>query len=88
MVQDSSMISDHALVEEFCSVGRKHRIPHQKCILPRGGQDGAAIQRAGVGARCVAIVTGTRYIHTTTEMVDKKDLEHTIELLTEWLAAC
>jgi putative aminopeptidase FrvX len=32
-------------------------------------------------------VTGTRYIHTTTEMVDKDDLEHTIELLTEWLAS-
>ncbi len=87
MVQDSSMISDHGLVEDFCAVARRHRIPHQKCILPRGGQDGAAIQRAGVGARCVAIVTGTRYIHTTTEMVDKDDLEHTIELLTEWLAS-
>jgi endoglucanase len=69
------------------SVAKKHRIPHQKCILPRGGQDGAAIQRAGIGARCVAIVTGTRYIHTTTEMVDKGDLKATIELLGEWMAS-
>jgi len=87
MVQDSSMISDHTLVAEFVAIAKKHRIPHQKCILPRGGQDGAAIQRAGAGARCVAIVTGTRYIHTTTEMVDKGDLEATIELLAEWLAS-
>jgi putative aminopeptidase FrvX len=85
MVQDSSMISDYTLVEDFVAVAKKHRIAHQKCILPRGGQDGAAIQRAGHGAKCIAIVTGTRYIHTTTEMVDKGDLEATIELLGEWL---
>ena len=36
LVQDSSMIADHRLVEDFCSVARKHRIPHQRCILPRG----------------------------------------------------
>ncbi len=87
MVQDSSMISDYTLVEDFVNVAKKHRIPHQKCILPRGGQDGAAIQRAGVGAKCVAIVTGTRYIHTCTEMVDKGDLEATIELLGEWMGS-
>jgi tetrahedral aminopeptidase len=87
MIQDSSMISDYTLAAEFVSVAKKHRIPHQKCILPRGGQDGAAIQRAGIGARCVAIVTGTRYIHTTTEMVDKGDLKATIEVLGEWMAS-
>ena len=87
MVQDSSMISDYELVAEFVAVAKKHRIPHQKCILPRGGQDGAAIQRAGIGAKCVAIVTGTRYVHTSTEMVDKGDLEATIELLGEWLGS-
>jgi endoglucanase len=81
------MISDAALVDEVVAVAKKHKIAHQKSILPRGGQDGAAIQRAGVGARCIAIVTGTRYIHTTTEMVDKGDLEATIDLLAEWLGS-
>ncbi|MEY5061978.1 MAG: hypothetical protein RIS45_1899, partial [Planctomycetota bacterium] len=33
------------------------------------------------------IVTGTRYIHTTTEMVDKGDLKATVDLLAEWLAS-
>jgi len=86
LIQDSSMISDYKLVEDVVNVAKKHKIAYQKSILPRGGQDGAAIQRAGVGARCVAIVTGTRYIHTTTEMVDKGDLEATIKLLGTWLA--
>ena len=75
----------HGLVEDFVKVAKKHHIPFQKSILPRGGQDGAAIQRAGIGARCIAIVTGTRDIHTSTEMVDKGDLNATVELLAEWL---
>jgi len=87
LVQDSSMISDLGLVEDVVKVAKKNKIPYQKSILPRGGQDGAAIQRAGAGARCIAIVTGTRYIHTTTEMVDKGDLEATVDLLAEWLAS-
>ncbi len=87
LIQDSSMISDAKLVDEVVAVAKKHKIPYQKSILPRGGQDGAAIQRAGEGARCIAIVTGTRYIHTTTEMVDRGDLENTIDLLAEWLGS-
>lgn len=85
MVQDSSMISDHRLVEEVCAVARRHRIAHQRAILPRGGQDAGAIQRVGRGARCVAIGPGTRYIHTVTEMIDKRDTEACIELLAAWL---
>jgi putative aminopeptidase FrvX len=33
----------------------------------------------------VALGAGTRYIHTTTEMIDKGDLEAVVELLTTWL---
>jgi len=85
MVQDSSMIADHRLSEDLWKIARKAKIPAQRCILPRGGQDGAAIQRAGGGARTAAIVCGTRYIHTVTESIDKTDLEATINLLAAWL---
>jgi len=81
MVQDSSMISDSELVSRCAALARRHRIPHQRAVLPRGGQDAGAIQRAGSGARCIALGPGTRYIHTVTEMIDKGDLESTIDLL-------
>jgi len=81
MVQDSSMISDSELLHQCCTLARRHRIPHQRAVLPRGGQDAGAIQRAGSGARCIALGPGTRYIHTVTEMIDKGDLEATIDLL-------
>ena len=85
MVQDSSMIADHRLVEDLCSVAAKKKIPFQRCILPRGGQDGAAIQRSGHGARTAAICVGTRYIHTVTESIHKKDLKAAIDLLAAWV---
>lgn len=85
MVQDSSMIGDYQLTEEICSVARKNKIKFQRCVLPRGGQDGAAIQRAGHGARTAAIVCGTRYIHTVTESIHKDDLKATIDLVAAWL---
>jgi len=85
MIQDSSMIADYQLVDDLCKVAKRHKIPHQRCILPRGGQDGAAIQRSGHGARTAAIVCGTRYIHTVTESIDKGDLQATIDLLAAWL---
>jgi putative aminopeptidase FrvX len=85
MVQDSSMIADPGIVRDLCDVAKKKRIPHQRSILPRGGQDGAAIQRSGHGARTAAIVCGTRYIHTVTESIDKKDLQAAIDLVAAWL---
>ncbi|MCP3903504.1 MAG: M42 family metallopeptidase [Planctomycetes bacterium] len=84
MIQDSSMIADHALVDDLCTLATKKKIPHQRCILPRGGQDGAAIQRSGPGARTAAVVCGTRYIHTVTESIDRKDLQAAIDLLAAW----
>ncbi|MDA1008442.1 MAG: M20/M25/M40 family metallo-hydrolase [Planctomycetota bacterium] len=85
MVQDSSMISDASLVREFCTIATSRKIPHQRAVLPRGGQDAGAIQRAGRGARCIAIGSGTRYIHTVTEMIDKSDLQAAIDLVAAYL---
>jgi endoglucanase len=85
MVQDSSMIADHRLADELCRIAEEREIPYQRCILPRGGQDGAAIQRAGSGARTAAVVCGTRYIHTVTESIDKADLQAAIDLMAAWI---
>jgi endoglucanase len=86
LIQDSSMIANHELVDEICAVARRRRIKHQRSILPLGGQDGAAIQRSGSGARCATISTGTRYIHTVTESLHKGDLQATVDLVAAWLA--
>jgi len=85
MWQDSSMIADYELSRELVAIAEKQKIRYQRCILPRGGQDGAMIQRAGKGAKTAAIVVGTRYIHTVTESVHKEDLRAAIDLLAAWM---
>jgi putative aminopeptidase FrvX len=84
-IMDSSFISDYRLINELEAVAKKNRIPHQRTILARGGQDGAAGQQARSGARAAGIVVGTRYIHTVTEMIDLGDLAAARDLLAAWV---
>jgi putative aminopeptidase FrvX len=86
-VRDSSFIADKKLVSEIEQLAIARDIPYQRTMLGAGGQDGAAAQQAAAGARAVGIVVGTRYIHTVTEMADKRDLEAARQVLTEYLAS-
>ena len=84
-VMDSSFISDYRLIRELDEVAQKKKIPVQRSILARGGQDGAAAQQARAGARAVGVTVGTRYIHTVTEMIDLNDLAAARDLLAAWI---
>lgn len=85
-VMDSSMISDIGLIESIEAIAASEDIPYQRGILPRGGQDGAMIQRSRRGVKTVAFACPIKYIHTVTEMAHKKDLEAYHKLLTAWLS--
>lgn len=85
-VKDGSFISDHTLVREFEELAKKKEIPYQRSILAAGGQDGAAAQQSAAGARAIGITVGTRYIHTITEMIDRKDLLAARDILVAYLA--
>ncbi|CAG1009808.1 glutamyl aminopeptidase [Phycisphaerales bacterium] len=85
-IKDSSFIADHRLVNEFEALAKKHKIPYQRTILAAGGQDGAAAQQSAAGARAIGITVGTRYIHTVTEMIDKKDLFAARDVIAAYLA--
>ena len=84
-VRDSSFIADKKLVAEIEALAKKKKIPYQRTMLMSGGQDGAAAQQAAAGARAVGIVVGTRYIHTVTEMLDKRDLKAARDILAAYL---
>ena len=86
-VRDSSFIADKKLVSEIEQLAIAKDIPYQRTMLGAGGQDGAAAQQAAAGARAVGIVVGTRYIHTVTEMADKRGLEAARQMLTGYLAS-
>ena len=82
-VRDSSFIADKAFVKHVVSVADSLDIPYQKVVSAGGGMDGAAMQQRGKGSKAIAISVGTRYIHTVTEMVDIRDLDAALRLLTE-----
>ena len=84
-IMDRSFISDHQMINDVEKVAKKNRIKHQRSILFAGGQDGAALQQAVAGARAIGLTVGTRYIHTVTEMIDKRDLKAALDLLVAYM---
>ena len=82
---DSMTISDRGLIDEFEAVARKREIPYQLSILPRGGTDAGPMQRSRGGFRAMTLSVPTRYIHTVTECIHKRDLQSAIDLLSAWL---
>jgi putative aminopeptidase FrvX len=86
-VMDSASISHRGLFDEFIKIAKQRKIPHQREVLPRGGTDAGAVQRARGGRRAITISVPTRYIHTITEAVHRKDARAAVDLLAAWLAA-
>lgn len=84
-VMDSSTIADIGLLEELEAIARAKNIPCQRGVLPRGGQDGAMIQRSRSGVRTAVFACPVKYIHTVTEMSHKRDLESYPALLAAYL---
>jgi endoglucanase len=84
-IMDSLTISDRSLIDEFEAVAKGRDIPCQLSILPRGGTDAGPMQRARGGFRTMTLSVPTRYIHTVTECIHKRDLQSAIDLLAAWL---
>lgn len=80
-VQDRGMIASPVVRDLLIQAAKKADVPYQLEVLDRGTTDAAAIQlvRAGVPAGCLSIPT--RYVHSPSEMVDIRDVEHSVTLL-------
>ncbi len=85
-IMDGASIADLEILEAFEAVAKKHKIPHQRSILPRGGTDAGTIQRSASGVRTFTLSCPTRYIHTVTEMVHETELHACRDLLAAYLA--
>jgi endoglucanase len=86
-IMDSLTISNRDLIDEFEAVAKKRDIPFQLSILPRGGTDAGPMQRSRSGIKTMTLSIPTRYIHTVTECIHKRDLQAAIDLLAAWLEA-
>ena len=74
-IKDGRMVAStqvRILLENIC---KENDIPCQPEVLAGGTTDGAVMQITGPGTLAGAISVPTRYIHTTSETVAKKDVE-------------
>jgi tetrahedral aminopeptidase len=86
-IKDSGMISDPKIVRWMEDIAVKNKIPFQFEILPQGSTDARSIQisRGGVPSGCVSIPC--RHIHSPSEMVNKTDISHAIDLVEKLLSS-
>lgn len=80
-VMDSRSISTRWLLDEFIALADERELPYQLEILPLGGTDAGAIQVSRAGVPSLTLSIPSRYVHTVTEMVAKRDLDATLALL-------
>ena len=79
---DSSTLCDYRMVSYMKEIAKKKKIKCQLEILPAGGTDTAGIQRMNPGGSIAgAISIPTRHIHQVIEMVNRNDVEASINLL-------
>lgn len=85
-VHDSGLVVPPAIVAWMETCARENGIPVQRELLGGGTTDAAVIQsaRAGVPSGCISIPT--RFLHTTSETVDIRDVQACIDLLYALLA--
>lgn len=78
---DRSTLYDKELIACLCAAAEERGIPLQKKMLASGGNDSAAIQRAGAGRRVMALSLPTRYIHSPSSALRISDMEAALSLL-------
>ena len=84
-IMDGHSISNPKLVAHLKDIARRKKIKSQMEILPRGGTDAGALQRAGGKAAVTTISIPTRYAHSTVETINKKDVQACIDLLAAYI---
>ncbi len=84
-LMDASMVGHKGLRDYVLTIAKKHKIDVQFCILTGGGTDAGASHIAHNGAPSMAIGIPSRYIHSHTSMIHKKDYDDAVKLMTEIL---
>ena len=78
---DSSMLPNTKLRDFFFEVAAAENITLQADVLTGYGQDGAEIQTFDTGRPVVNMTVPTRYLHSHTGIIDRRDFEGAVELL-------
>lgn len=75
-IMDGGTIYDRALYKAAVESAKRNGIKWQTKTLVSGANESRSVQRAGTGARVLAISAPCRYLHTPSCVVDMRDAEY------------
>ncbi|MCT4619504.1 MAG: M42 family metallopeptidase [Marinisporobacter sp.] len=84
-IKDKSLLSHPTVKNLMIHTAKENQIPYQLEVLEFGGTDSGAIHLTRSGVPSGVLSIPCRYVHTPSEMISKKDVEHAIVLLTKIL---
>ena len=82
---DSSMIASASVRDALLKAAAEAGVPAQREVLPFGGQDGSAIQRARAGVPVGCLSIPCRYVHSPAEVIDMRDMEGALKILLQFV---
>ena len=84
-IMDRASISNPEVVQGLLRAGEAAGAPTQREVLPFGGTDAGAMQSAKAGVAVGTVSIPCRYVHSTCEMIDLRDMDAALGLLQEYL---
>lgn len=80
-VMDYSVICDAEVREKLVVLAEKNKVDYQLEVMLDGGTDAGVMHFSRGGVKTGGISIPSRYIHSPSEMINKKDLESVIKLI-------
>ncbi len=82
--KDAAIVGSPYVNNALIKAAERAGVPYQIEVLRVAGTDAETIQVSRNGVPASALSVACRYVHSPSEMVDKKDVEQAIELLAEF----
>lgn len=79
---DPSVVCDEDIVAAMIECCEDEKIKYQREVIDKGGTDASSMNLSNMGVRAGGIVVVTRYPHSQSAVVSKKDVEAGVDLVT------
>ena len=82
---DNAMLINLKLRDYILRVAAENNIPVQTEVMEGGSEDSAELQRFDAGKPAVNLAVAARYLHSHNSMIERRDLDRTVDLLVKLL---
>jgi putative aminopeptidase FrvX len=83
LVYDATMVPNRRLRDLAVDICERQKIPYHLGTVERGGTDAGRFHVYDTGVPSLVIFIATRYIHSHSTLMDRKDYDAAVKLLTE-----